>query len=182
MHFASRSSVRRGAPVSILGKPPVQDIAQGQAAFAADLSRFLGQRSIDEVGWAKPDELTLLVPLFATRADGGKDPYLLRLYFDHYPTWPPSALFVNPLTVTYKFPDDIQWVPQADNHQEIKFHTNYPGGTQLVCCSLTLEFYKVNHSVQEAVIWREKEHKFTSTIASIKRGLVPPYYIGRSKQ
>jgi hypothetical protein len=168
--------------MSIFGKTPVQDIAQGEAAFAADLRRFLGQRTLDEVGWAMPDGLTLLVPLFGTRTDGSKDPYLLRLFFDHYPTWPPSALFVNPLTLSYKFPDDVLWVPQAANHQEIAFHTNYPGNTQLVCCSLTLEFYKVNHSVQEAVIWRAEEHKFTSTLAATKRALIPPYYVGRSKQ
>lgn len=166
----------------ILGKAPVQDIAQGQVAFAADLSRFLGQRSLDEVGWAKPDDLTLLVPLFGTRAGGGRDPYLLRLYFDHYPTWPPSALFVNPLTLTYKYRDDVQWVPETNYPQEIAFHTNYPPGIQLICCSLTLEFYKVNHSVEEAMIWREEKHKFTSTIAAIKRALVQPHYMGRWKQ
>lgn len=181
MRFASRSSARPGAPMSILGKTPVQDIAHGQAAFAADLSRFLGQRTLDEVGWAKPDDLTLLVPLFATRADGGKDPYLLRLYFDHYPTWPPSALFVNPLTLTYKYPDDVQWVPQASYHRELAFHTNHPGSIQLVCCSLTLEFYKVNHSVDEAVTWRQGKHNFVSTIAAIKRALISPYYVGRGK-
>ena len=166
--------------MSIHCKAPVQDIAQGQRAFARDLDRVLHGRTLDEVGWAKPDDLTLLVPLFGTTAAGRKDAFLLRLYFDHYPTWPPSALFVNPLTIDYRLPDDAKWVPQSNGHQEIAFHTNYTGKGQLVCCSLTHEFYKVNHGVDEKVVWRGDLQTFFATIAAIKRALVPPYYLGRS--
>ncbi len=155
-------------------------MARGQQAFAEHLKRVLGNRTLDDLGWASPDGLTLLVPLFGTTAAGGKDAYLLRLYFDHYPTWPPSALFVNPLTLGYRFPDDAKWMPNAAGHSEIAFHTNYSGGGQLICCSLTLEFYKVNHSVEEKVIWHGDRHSFPATIAAVKRILVPPYYVGRS--
>jgi hypothetical protein len=168
-------------PGSILGKAPVQDVAQGQRAFAEHLKRFLGNRTLDDVGWAKPDDLTLLVPVFGTTAAGRKDAFLLRFYFDHYPTWPPSALFVNPLTLEYRVNDDAKWVPQAPGHQEVAFHPNYSGqGQQLICCSLTLEFYKVNHSVDEKNVWQGDRQTFVSTLAAIKRILVPPYYSGRS--
>lgn len=167
--------------MSIFGKAPVQDVARGAAALEADLRLYLRGRTLDNIGWVQPDPLTLLVPLFATKGDGKKDAYLLRLYFDHYPAWPPSALFVNPLTLAYQLPDDAKWVPSAPGHQEIGFHTNYRNTDgQLICCSLALEFYKVNHSVKEEHVWNGEKHKFPATIAAIKRVLLPPYYVGRS--
>ena len=100
--------------MSIFGKAPVQDIARGRDAFADHLRRALKGRSLDDVGWAQPDDLTLhSVPLFATTARMTcKDAYMLRLYFDHYPSWPPSALFVNPLTLQYSLVEDAKWAAQ----------------------------------------------------------------------
>jgi hypothetical protein len=164
---------------SIRGVAPIQDVTQGRSAFATDLQKHLGNRSIDEVGWAKPDDLTLLIPLFGTRPDGTKDFFLLRLYFDHYPTWPPGAQFVNPASQRYQYPQDVSWVPQNAGQPQIAFHSNYAGQGQVICCSLTLEFYKVNHQVEDDVIWQRDKHKFTSTIAAIKGALAPAYYLGR---
>ncbi len=167
--------------MSIHGKAPVQDVTQGQQAFARHLERVLRGSTVDDLGWAKPDDLTLLVPLFGTTAAGRKDAFMLRLYFDHYPTWPPSAEFVNPLTLEYRVGDDAKWVPQSKSHPEIAFHTNYTGNQgQLVCCSLTLEFYKVNHHVEPNLVWNGDKQTFSATIVAVKRALVPPYYAGRS--
>jgi hypothetical protein len=165
--------------MSIHGKAPVQDIVRGQQAFADHLERLLRGRALDDLGWVKPDDLTLLVPMFGATAAGRKDAYLLRLYFDHYPVWPPSAQFVNPLTLEYRLADDAKWVPQSNGHQEIAFHTNYTNQGQLICCSLTLEFYKVHHSVEPHLVWNGEKQTFAATIAAIKRALVPPYYTGR---
>ena len=167
--------------MTIFGKPPVQDIATGRQVFAEHLQRALKGRSLEEVGWAQPDDLTLLVPMFATTADHRVDAYLLRLSFDHYPTWPPGTQFVNPLTLQYKVNEDAKWVPNAPGHPEIAFHTNYASsGLQLVCCSLTLEFYKVNHSVDPKLVWQGDRQTFMATIASIRRILVPQHYLGRA--
>lgn len=168
--------------MSIIGKAPVQDIAKGRQAFADHLARVLanGNRTLDDLGWAKPDDLTLLVPLFGTTAKGGKDAYLLRLYFDHYPDWPPSAQFVNPLTLEYRLNDDSKWVPRTNGLPEIQFHTNYSNSSgQVICSSVTLEFYKVSHSVSEEHAWRGDKQTFLATIAAIKRGLLAPHYEGR---
>ncbi|MFB6465011.1 hypothetical protein [Bradyrhizobium tunisiense] len=167
--------------MSIFGKAPVQDIARGRDTFADHLQRALKGRTLDDVGWAQPDDLTLLVPLFGTRADNGKDAYMLRLYFDHYPTWPPSAVFVNPLTLEYKLAEDAKWVPTAPGHPEIAFHTNYASTEkQLICCSLTLEFYRVNHAVEQNLVWQGDKQTFLATIAAVKRILIQPYYQGRT--
>jgi hypothetical protein len=167
--------------MSIFGKAPVQDIAHGRGAFADHLERALKGRTLDDAGWAQPDDLTLLVPVFGTMSDERKDAYMLRLYFDHYPTWPPSALFVNPLTLQYSAAEDAKWVPNAPGHPEIAFHTNYAtSGQQLICCSLTLEFYNVNHSVAPNLVWQGDKQTFMATLAAVKRILVPPYYQGRA--
>lgn len=72
-------------------------------------------------------------------------------------------------------------MPQAPGNPEIAFHTNYGGNQgQVVCCSLTLEFYKVNHSVEPRLIWNGETHTFLATIAVIKRLLIQPFYKGRS--
>jgi len=161
---------------------PVQDIHAGIEAFARDLKKVLKDSSLVERGWAMPDDMTLLVPLFASYSGENCDAYLLRLVFDHYSEWPPSAQFINPLTMSYTFPDDVKWVPNSEQHQEIRFHTNYSKRGQLICSSTTLEFYKVNHSVKEEHLWRAGQMTFMSTIAAIKSGMSPQYYKGRSTE
>ena len=159
---------------------PVQDIHAGREAFASDLQDALKGASPATRGWAMPNDLTLLVPLFSPSVNGNSDSYMLRLFFDHYSNGPPSALFVNPLTMSYSFPGDVMWVPLIEGHSAIHFHTNYGDGGQLICSSTTLEFYKVNHSVEEQNIWRPGHMTFLSTISAIKAGLTLPYYKGRS--
>lgn len=159
---------------------PVQDIHAGREAFARDLEIALKGASPAERGWAVPNDLTLLVPLFARTADGNMDAYLLKLFFDHYSNGPPSAQFVNPLTLSYSYLDDVMWVPYIEGHPDIAFHANYNNERQLICSSTTLEFYKVNHSVREEHVWRTGEMTFLATIAAIKVGLLPPFYKRRS--
>lgn len=159
---------------------PLQDVHGGREAFARDLATVLKGADPTERGWAVPDDLTLLVPLFPVNAVGKCDAYLLRLFFDHYSNGPPSAQFVNPLTLSYVFPQDVMWVPRIGGHSSIAFHTNFNNRLQLICSSTTLEFYKVNHAVAEEHIWRPGQMTFLSTLAAIRAGLMLPYYQGRS--
>lgn len=161
---------------------PVQDIHAGRAAFLRHLEAVLKEATLAEKGWFKPDDLTLLVPMFAANQQQGQgDLYLLRLVFDHYPKGPPSAQFVNPVTLTYSYPEDVRWVPKCEGAPDIHFHPNYSGG-QLICSSTTLEFYKVNHEVNAEHVWNPERMNFMSTLAAIRRGLAPAYYRGRSTQ
>ena len=41
-----------------------------------------------------------------------KDEYLLRFHPAVYRQWPPSAGFVNPVTLDYAYPQDQHFVPQ----------------------------------------------------------------------
>lgn len=160
---------------------PVQDIHAGKEAFQRDLQRVLRDASLSDRGWVKQDELTLLVPMIAESMDGRADLYLLRLVFDHYPKGPPSAQFVNPLTLSYSYPQDACWVPRSEGANHIHFHTNYNGFGQLICSSTTLEFYKVNHDVAAENVWNAERMNFLSTLAAIRSGLAPAFYRGRGQ-
>lgn len=151
----------------------VQDIHAGREAFQRDLQLVLKDSTLTDRGWSKPDDLTLLVPLLVENVHQRQvDLYLLRLFFDHYPKGPPSAQFVNPMTMTYVYPDDVCWVPRCEGASDIAFHPNYNGGGQLICSSTTLEFYKVNHSVNAEHVWNPQRMNFLATLAAIRRGLV----------
>lgn len=161
---------------------PVQDVHAGREALRRDLGRYLSGTSLTEKGWSQPDDLTLLIPIFASVGPGQSDLYLLKLVFDHYPKGPPSAQFVNPLTLEYKYPQDVMWVPKSESMPLIQFHPNYNNNQQLICSSSTLEFYKVNHDVADAHVWSEERMNFMTTVAAIRAGLAPAYYKGRATQ
>ncbi len=168
------------APVR-LGRPPVA-VTPAVAAAALDnhLPTVLRGRSLEDAGWSRPTPLTLLVPVEGARAEGGVDGYVVRLGFSHYPDWPPSAQFVNPLTSTYRYPDDLEHLPQIDGTNEISVHRQYANtGIQLICCSVTLEFYEVGHSVEDRHLWDPAVQTFAATINAIQMGLRQPYYRGR---
>lgn len=160
--------------------PPIQDVHAGRQAFARDLERYLDGRSLTELGWDRPDDLTLLVPLFAILPSGERDLYLLKLVFDYYPAHPPRAKFINPLTRDYQVGLDIMWVPRGEGMSDLGFHANYNNGGQLICSSMTAEFYEVQHHVEPGHVWVPGKHNFLSTIAAIRRGLVPAHYRGRT--
>lgn len=156
---------------------------RAQAAMDDHLPIVLRGRSLAEAGWTRPDPLTLLVPVVGEPADGAADDYLLRLTFLYYPDWPPSAQFVNPATLAYRFPDDARWLPKVDGTSEIAVHAQYDTPDrkkiQLICASVTLEFYQVLHSVEDRLVWDPRVQNFAATLTAIGRVLRPPYYKGR---
>jgi hypothetical protein len=152
---------------------PVVDVHAGRLALDEDIPRVLralGASNLEALGWSRPNVLTLLVPVNSTH--GGKvDCFLLKLGFQAYRTWPPSAQFVNPSTLSYEYPQDRIHVPILRS-PECHSHPEYdkPGGgkMQLICCSATLEFYDVLHSVQPQHIWGERD-TFLTTIHAIQK-------------
>lgn len=167
----------------MIASTPVQDIHAGREAFQRDLKSVLKESTLTERGWAQPDDLTLLVPMLVENEPQARaDLYFLRLFFDHYPKWPPSAQFINPIAMVYRYPEDVCWVPRCEGAPDIHFHPNYNNSGQLICSSTTLEFYKVNHSVNPEHAWDPQRMNFLTTLAAIRRGLVPAYYRGRHVQ
>src|SRR5690348_14699705 len=137
-----------------IGQDPVPvSPAVARAALDAHLPKVLRGGTLEEAEWERPDPLTLFVPLEGVRPGGERDPYLLRLHFGYYPEWPPSALFVNPGTRRYDFPQDVGWLPSLTGSNEIAVHSNYNPVGQLICASVTLEFYLIRHGVAEKHLW-----------------------------
>ena len=157
------------------------DLEAGTAALEEDLPRvlkMLGATSMEDLGWSRPNKLTLLIPLSGIY-QGHTDDYLLRLGFQAYRAWPPSAQFVNPETQSYSCPQDQHHVPRLTS-EECRTHIEYLHGErkiQLICCSATLEFYEVKHHVKLEHLWSESDN-FWITVNAIKRAM-DSFYQGR---
>lgn len=159
-----------------LGQDPIiNSPIAAQEALDRDMPQVLRGMSLKDAGWQRPDPLTLFVPAWGNPDSGSPDFYLLRLYFSHYPDWPPSAKFVNPLTREYDPQNDQKWLPRIEGNPRIQVHAIYNTGSgpiQLVCSSMILEFYIIRHSGKEAEIWTA-QHNFAATLNEIRQGLLP---------
>ena len=169
--------------MAALNQDPVSsDPEVALAAFDADLPRVLRGKTIDEVGWQRPDPLTLLIPMWAAVAGVPPDLFLLKLYFGYYPEWPASAQFVNPITRAYDPEKDKIWLPRIEGNSRIQVHPIYDGNgrkLQLICSSMTLEFYLIRHGGKEEHVWSHPQRNFSATINEIRGGLLPQWYRGR---
>lgn len=159
---------------------PIADPHRGRAVFAEHLPRVLAGRTLEECRWSVAGPLCLFVPVCA--GPEGADDYLLRLGFEYYPTWPPTAHFVNPQTLSFDGARDLYWLPRVEGDSgfavhQVYQHSNYSG--QLVCCSFTAEFYLILHSVNSEHLWDSERHTFGATISRVHQALRSPFYKGR---
>jgi hypothetical protein len=158
-------------------KPVLANPMLARAAFEHDLIVVLGGRRVTwgESGWTRLDELTLLIPLTGYRNQVADGPaFLLKLDFRHYPEWPPGAQFVNPTTNTYTFPADRFWLPRLES-DEIRTHENHPNIGQLICSSVTREFYEILHDVDDKYVWKHPKQTFAATLNTIEGALTECY-------
>lgn len=162
----------------------VQDIPNGVAALEHDLAAVLGNDTLADRGWVRPDDFTLLVPLFGTKSDTGTaDLYLLRLTFDYYADHPPCAKFIDPVSLEDAGKGNARWIPRIENAPNIGFHVHYDDREkQLICSSTTLGFYRVSHSVEDRHRWNPASMTFLTTIVAIKAAMAPAYYRGRQPE
>lgn len=165
------------------GKDPVlANPVEAITSFEGDLAKVLNGRTLEEARWRRLDDLSLLVPMRGIQNNGTVDDYWLRLGFAYYDDWPPSAQFVNPATIQYNQASDKCWLPSIEGTDEIRVHADFNSGghrLQLICCSLTLEFYLVKHGVNEQHVWDRRKFNFAATINQIDWALKSPFYKGR---
>lgn len=164
-------------------KPVLANPLLAQAAFEHDLAIVLKGRGVswEESGWTRLNELALLIPLIGYRNEVADEPaFTLKLEFRHYPDWPPSAQFVNPVTKGYAFPADSYWLPKLES-DEIRTHDNYDNKGQLICSSVTFEFYDVQHGVEDKFVWKHPRQTFAATLNQIEWAL-RNHYNGRFAQ
>lgn len=89
--------------------------------------------------------------------------------------------FVSPyLRRPLRRPDEVEGnhhVPQLTSpecHTHLAYVHPKGGTTQLICCSATLEFYDVLHSVEPRHVW-DGRSTFFSTIVAIRRAIASHY-------
>jgi len=63
-------------------------------------------------------------------------------------------------------------------HRFYNSNGQYPV-VQLICASITLEFYIIRHQVEPVHLWDPSKQTFASTINGISHWLKPPFYNGR---
>lgn len=160
-------------------RPVMANPLAARAAFEHDLAVVLGGRQVAEAGWTRPDDLALLVPVTGYMQNQPQNPpFTLKLEFRHYPEWPPSAQFVNPATKLFNRQTDLYWLPRIES-DEIRTHSDYGDQhIQLICCSVTLEFYDVLHEVDDRFVWKHPRQTFAATLNQIVWGL-GHHYNGR---
>ena len=154
-----------------MAKIGVDPVLNSPLAAREALERDL-VKGLHGLSYQRPDPLTLLVPLFGSPGSESPDLYLLRLQFSYYPEWPPSAQFINPSTRQYDKAKDLLWLPHIEGNPRIQVHSDYQGKGQVICSSMTLEFYKIRHGCSESDIWTET-HTFAATLNEILMGLRP---------
>lgn len=160
-------------------KPVVANPLVARAALEQDLPVVVRGRGVtwEESGWTRPDELTLLIPVtgYANNV-ADEPPFTLKLEFRHYPEWPPSAQFVNPVTRSFARPGDLYWLPRLES-DEIRTHADYgEQHIQLICSSVTLEFYDVLHGVEDKLVWKHPRQTFAATLNQIEWALRNCYH------
>jgi hypothetical protein len=131
-------------------------------------------------GWDRANDLTLFVPVRA--GVEAQDHYLLRLGFEYYADWPPTARFVNPDTREFDPARDLYWLPKVEGDSGFHVHATYNNEHyqgQLVCCSVTAEFYLSHHDVQPDQVWDSARFTFGATLGRVERALRSEYYRGR---
>jgi hypothetical protein len=161
--------------------PTLATPSEAIRAFEEDLPKALNGRTLEEAGWRRLDDLTLLVPVHGIAADGVTEPYFVRLGFAYYPDWPPSVQFVNPDTLCYA-KEDKCWLPKIDGCNEIQVHPAYEFENQviqLVCSSVTLEFYIIKHNVEPTFVWDSNKQNFSAALNQIEWALRSNFYKGR---
>lgn len=166
-----------------------QELAKAQ--FREDYQKVVEQNLSTIYDWILTpdfDNLLLYVDLWSTDESYAKlDDYHLKLDMSYYRIHPPGVTYINPITKIFDPSKDLRWLPikgQALPGVDIGYHPSYAltDGTQrqLVCNSMTLEYYLSNHNPTPDQIWDSTKHTFAATLTTLQLWLRKPYYGGRS--
>lgn len=167
---------------------PHPDLARSQ--FKEDMAVLGGSPLARRHGWElEPDypRLHLQVRMWSLDEHAERhDDYHLDLDMSYYRQHPPGVTFVNPHTRSFDPSGDARWLPVAASkplHTDIRYHASYTVNgveRQMVCNSLTLEYYMTGHSPQPEERWDPDRHTLSATLNLLQTMLTPPYYGGRS--
>lgn len=169
--------------------PPV-DPEVAARTFQRHLDTYWANRGLDSTGWSRTavDELHTVVSIPARRPDGATEPYFIRLGAEYYDPFPPTVMFVAGTSGWPRARVGTTWWPQLSPPGWFALHDSRtytgPGGQsfegQLVCFSMTAEYYMSDHSPTENQRWRQGRHTVVATLSRLAEVLGPPHYTGPS--
>ncbi len=154
------------------------------AIFKEHLDRLWNTGRPGRRGWLRHDldPLHTLVALPATRSSGEIDAYYFRLGAEYYDAAPPTVALVEPDGLTHP-PEKSKWFPALDPKPSwFGLHAEYPWPSgprrQLVCFTLSAEFYMTDHSPKDSEVWTQGRHTVAATLYRLAEALSPKYYRG----
>jgi hypothetical protein len=167
--------------------PPV-DPEVAARTFHRHLDTYWANRDLSLKGWSRVDvgELHTVVSIPARRADGTTEPYFIRLGAEYYDPYPPTVLIVTPTDGWPRARSGTTWWPQLSAPGWFGLHDSYQYRNgqgqvllegQLVCFSMTAEYYMSNHSPTEEQKWQQGRHTVAATLSRLAEVLGPPHYI-----
>jgi hypothetical protein len=170
---------------------PLADPDIASATMSIHLDTVWANRKLQEVGWERQqvDELHTMVTIPARNVAGEVHPYYVKFGAEHYDLYPPTVLIVAPTEGWPRARAGTPWWPVvAGLPPWIGLHDSYPYAengqlrfeAQLVCVSVTAEYYISNHGPTAAQRWRQGRHTVSATLSRLEEILSPPYYQGPS--
>jgi hypothetical protein len=181
--------------------PAVADPEIAATVFADHLARVEAGEQARGNGWTftRLDRLHVVVAVTAVRPSGERDIYHVRLGAEYYDAHPPTTSFVSPPRPALddrsaregwiEAPPGSRWLPAVAPLPWFAIHPAYsfPSGVanardglprQLVCCSMTFEYYISSHNPTPGQRWQQGRHTVGATITRIQDALTSPNYQG----
>lgn len=170
---------------------PPSDPEVAARTFMSHLNTYWQNRGCTDRGWSRTlvDDLHTVVTIPALRADGGTDDYYIRIGAEYYDTYPPTVLIVAPVDGWPRARAGTPWWPMVTGSSWFALHDSYQYADaqgqplfegQLVCFSMTAEYYMSNHGSTDAQKWTSGRHTVAATLSRLAEILSPPHYGGTS--
>jgi hypothetical protein len=175
--------------------PALADAEIAAAVFADHLARVEAGELARANGWTftRLDPLHVIVLVTGIRQSGERDQYYVKLGGEYYDLYPPTTSFVCPPCPAVgdrpardgwtEAPADSRWLPLVNGLEWLAIHavySNFPDGVarQLVCCSMTYEYYISGHNPTPGQRWQQGRHTMGATLTRIQDALTSAQYQG----
>jgi hypothetical protein len=170
---------------------PPSDPEVAARIFTSHLDVYWQNRGCASKGWTRSpiDELHTIVTIPAQRSDDETDDYHVRLGAEYYDSYPPTVLLVSPEDGWPRARAGTPWWPEVTAQSWFALHDSYQYCDaqgqplfegQLVCFSMTAEYYMSNHAPTDAQRWTPGRHTVAATLSRLGEILSPPHYGGPS--
>jgi len=177
----------------VLPAPSDEEVAA--AVFAGHVARVDASAQARAHDWRLSwlDPLHVVVALAAIRPSGERDGYYVRLGAEYYDRYPPTTAFMCPPRTAVggrpgrdgwvEASSGSRWLPSVNGLSWFAIHAPYSDfpdriARQLVCCSMTFEYYITGHTPTPGQQWQQGRHTLGATLNRIQEALTSPYYAG----